>query len=899
MSSFEVSGMDFIDRKGPGRDVILAAAVHERFRPSELIGDWLESHGNDESSRELEEVIDVALSLGAISGEDAEREGGVELPLAVRREILTRTSLSEIKDVLAKTRRKTTTESHFLDILSGRTPEMDVMNRGELLAVAAAASWSENLPAAARIDPAEVRQRIADQDFVERVGGADLHHFVGRKDLLNALRQIWETEKRPVVLIEGPGGIGKSIAVARFFQMLLQEDADIRPDAILHLDFDLPWLQGAKVSDVTIEIVRQLSQRWLPDDRRLRDRLRRFGGASNSRYSDHQSIEFRDYRNTGITSSILEDSIDSLQRSRARRPKLILFVDSFERVELRDEVAAQSINRLAEMLRMTGADLMVIVAARAFANPDRIAWPMHSTRKQVTRFTQRESVDYLVTKARQRGIDLQRGWAARANQSLKGWPLGLRIAVSLLGDNETFDAGDWLDQISGGGRTIQATLYERLLDRIRDKDLRRLAKPGLIVRRITPRVIERVLAEPCGLSSNANATYLMALAEREGQLFWRDGADPDALWHRQDLREIMLPVLRREVSPKLIREIHDAAVDYYARESDDVSRAEELYHRLCRGDARHVIQSRWRPTAGQRLVGALGELPRAAAATVRLLLGGGRSDVATELDELRAVARNRISEGMTDLSDLFEKAGVAFGLLSPLGDVYATSLVAQRRFDELFTGAEKVFAAYWVPKAVRARIALTAASVAEGQMDLDRALSLCRIAQRKSKALNPVEQLSARVAIARLLRKLGRGKQGRHSHVLAATTLLARVAEIVSSNPVAELEVVAELSELLRPTRRWQTRADPDGLRLLPRLFNNLNPMFPSAFDNRQRLEELATLLGLDPSRIRTEDQLARQMLALFGSPLTEQHAQALAALRSEVDASFTLAVSGNNVSRF
>ena len=41
---------------------------------------------------------------------------------------------------------------------------------------------------------------------------------------------------------------------------------------------------------------------------------------------------------------------------------------------------------------------------------------------------------------------------------------------------------------------MRATLYDRLLRRIRDGELKKLAMPGLIVRRITAGVIREVLA---------------------------------------------------------------------------------------------------------------------------------------------------------------------------------------------------------------------------------------------------------------------------------------------------------------------------------------------------------------------------------------------------------------------
>lgn len=892
--------LDLLDLSDAGRDLVLSAAIRERVRPSQLMADCLDRTGHEVTDTALAEALDVTLSLGALIGSGAERPEGGELPLQLRQQVLATAELSEVHAALLRNEPRTRTESCFADLITGKRPDASAMGRGDLLALATAATWAEGVNGAVQIDADDVTQRIANQDFVERVGGADLSLFVGREALLKALHRLWQMKDRPTVLVEGPGGIGKSLAVARFFQVLLTDsDAATRPDAILHLDFDLPNMQRATAFDMTIEIVRQLALRWSPNPASgLQGLLRALGGrggfvgADSTRSFSSHSVETRDYRSRETPSEVLEEAL-GLFGARRRHPlRLILFADSFERAEVLDEVAATNVARIVNVLRAAGVDLMVIYAARAYVQPARLSKGARPSRQSVKRFTQGEAVDYLVGKAHQRGIDLTRKAAARANQVIKGWPLGLRIAVSMLDSRpDSFDPADWLEQIGKGDRSVQATLYERLLSRINDDNLRRLAKPGLLVRRITPEVIGQVLAKPCGLPAETDAADLMVKAEREGQLFWRDSADPGALWHRQDLREIMLPVLRLDVPKTVARDIHDAAVAYYSIKTDDISRAEELYHRLCRGDARTEVGLRWRASAGQRLVGSLGELPAPAAAMVRLLLGGGRSDTAGGLEELRAVAQNRLSDGVTDLADLFAQAGFTESLDTPLGDVHALSLTRQGRFDELLEGAERIPAADNVPAPIKARIAISAAGVSEGQSDLNRALVFWRLAQRLSKGLFPLERLTVRLALARVPRKIGRGTQARHFHVRAACDLLEDEARAVFSQRVTRLEAVAELSEVLQPVRGWQDRIDPSVRGLLLNLFRELRPMFPSAMESRARLEELARILGIPSGDVHQPSDIDSLMFHSFDNTDPDLHGRALAALRSEVDAAFAAAV--------
>jgi hypothetical protein len=241
-------------------------------------------------------------------------------------------------------------------------------------------------------------------------------------------------------------------------------------------------------------------------------------------------------------------------------------------------------------------------------------------------------------------------------------------------------------------------------------------------------------------------------------------------------------------------------------------------------------------------------------------------------------------------------AEVQSSLFSPLGDVFAQSLIEQRRFDELLAGAKEIPSAKGVPRAVKARIMITAATAAEGLLDLELALALRRFAYRYSKLLNEVEQFSLRVALARLVRKIDRGNLGRHAHVLAACEfilrqMMKRGGFRILSNPVLQLEAVAELSEVLQPVRNWQNRTSKEERHALWNLFRDLSPIFPSAVNSPVRLRELGTILGLKQERVKSERDLDSLVLSYFDNSNSEFHAKALDALRNEVDASFKVVV--------
>src|SRR5262249_53828047 len=102
-----------------------------------------------------------------------------------------------------------------------------------------------------------------------------------------------------------------------------------------------------------------------------------------------------------------------------------------------------------------------------------------------------------------------------------------------------------------------------------------------------------------------------------------------------ELRQEMIDLLR-DITPDRVKAIHDAAIRYYSLHNDTACRAEELYHRLCRGDHREAIDARWREDAESLLRPSANELPDAAkaylAAKAKGSSGGGFESVSLGAD---------------------------------------------------------------------------------------------------------------------------------------------------------------------------------------------------------------------------------------------------------------------------
>src|SRR5262249_40035495 len=132
---------------------------------------------------------------------------------------------------------------------------------------------------------------------------------------------------------------------------------------------------------------------------------------------------------------------------------------------------------------------------------------------------------------------------------LGGNPLTLKLASEVV-KKETVGPGGIADLttrryyfLSMQENLIQGQLYRRILAHIHNENVRKIAHPGLVLRRITPELIRDVLAVPCGvdLSEDTEAHRLYEELGREVSLVTI--AHDGALEHRSDVRRVMLDML--------------------------------------------------------------------------------------------------------------------------------------------------------------------------------------------------------------------------------------------------------------------------------------------------------------------------------------------------------------------
>lgn len=442
-----------------------------------------------------------------------------------------------------------------------------------------------------------------------------LRNYVGvlppgsaRASFSRGVRMFFSLHEKPPLLIFGPGGMGKSTLVARFIleHTLLPEGQQF---PYVYLDFDRPDLAFEEPLTLLLEAVRQLSiqypvdqARWERARQEWQDRMDRadIDIFETTKQVNLNSAAFRrrEWERYFEEFKLLLDSIDAGQRP------LLLVLDTFEEVQYRSRDFVAELWDFLDQLQSHVPRLRTVLAGRA----------------RIDYFkTEKLLLDSLDEEAAQ-GFLQARGLtdpqlAAQVVKRVGRSPLSLSLAADLLIRQGA--ALDELDNLGGSGlvffrmqeNLIQGQLYRRILNHIHDERVQKLAHPGLVLHRITPELILKVLAGPCEVDvpDLAAAEELYYALEQEISLVTRDDQGR-ALRHRPDVRRVMLDLLRQD-EPVRVEQIHHLAAAYYRKKAGSAARAEEIYHRLSLGEDPALLDERWMPGIERHLRAAIEELP--------------------------------------------------------------------------------------------------------------------------------------------------------------------------------------------------------------------------------------------------------------------------------------------------
>jgi hypothetical protein len=457
-------------------------------------------------------------------------------------------------------------------------------------------------------------------------------HFRGRVVELRRLRKHHQGEPAaaPILTISGLGGSGKSALLGKL--LLELESGDGFPPPWVYLDFDHPEVDPAEPSRLIELIARRLGLLYAGyDHSRLFHQLES-ASAGDSMFAFDLDLS------TDAPLDKLIDALDGLIRRLPIAPSLLLVFDTYEQVQVRGRAVE---SRFVETIRQILAKLpytRVVLSGRsridAFGDPDPV---LLGDLDPDSADAVLEALGVMASAAREAIV-----------QAVGTSPLSLNLAAAGLkaGRLELSD----LELLAADVRKveIQGRLYTRILGHITDAEVRRLAHPGLIVRRLTPAIIRDVLAEVCEIDP-ARADALFDRLPNQVWLFEHDEPAPDeprALRHRQDVREFMIELMLSDPAwQDHISLIHDRAILHYQGRSHPISRGEELYHRLMRNDEPDLLDPLW----SEDLLNSLGRsrfepFPERARAWLAYRLGdkGGTAAEALRQADWEAVALRKV-----------------------------------------------------------------------------------------------------------------------------------------------------------------------------------------------------------------------------------------------------------------
>jgi hypothetical protein len=541
-----------------------------------------------------------------------------------------RVSLMQAQDYLARSGgHADPLTAAFLQIASGEAPD------GAAIAAAGPVRWAAYRSALAavmgtplaRTDIAAVlslqvalAELLAPFRFLtgwDARTGTDL--FVGREDTLRQLRAFVDVldahgiaevitrgakrlfgERKQAMVLSGIGGTGKSTLIAKFVLQHTAREGNAAPLYFAYLDFDRATISPLQPGALLSEIARQLSWQVPAAANNLELLARNIDGAIAT------SIHDAGVRNSSDTLPPEALGASTLHRyaalvrqtvARADPGKCILVVlDTFEEAQALGSEAVTRVETLAAALAEDPA-WRILIAGRdeadgAFVQSDRLV------------------LDELDVPSRREFLH-RRGvmpaLSSRIAKDVGGRPLALLLAAQLVAEGHHDSIKLSLAERAKGlfrRQLTEGVLYQRIIEHIRDSDVRTIAHPGLVLRRLDVDVLLEVVAPVLDLHwldpARAEKVLVALRLQKDLVRTLEDGS----VAHRADVRRQMLRLMAED-KPQVTTALHRRAVDYYARRSEyDPERqvrhrTEEIYHRLCLAeDPRYnldEVTQRWMP----------------------------------------------------------------------------------------------------------------------------------------------------------------------------------------------------------------------------------------------------------------------------------------------------------------
>jgi hypothetical protein len=446
-------------------------------------------------------------------------------------------------------------------------------------------------------DETRLRQRIARVELLAPHRHLVGRNFRGRDYELFRLSALLDGDRAKPLLVQGIGGSGKSALIGRFLLDRHQGNGPWAP--FVFLDFDRSMLAAEEPITLMTEAVRQLGAQF-PELTGVATRLITSWEKKLDRARAPQPGQTRSSVPRGLARYSLDETDRAEIRCEALRflrrlllpgDRLLLVLDTFEEVQIRSSDAVDSFWKFLDELLDDVPGLRIVVSGRAELK-DR-----HVQELPLGDLEPKAAVEVVVAGGVPSDV------AAKVVELVGGNPLCLQLALQVL-HREGLEALDGLAAsdlaVAGAIRSeiVERWLYRRILGHVHDKEVAKLAWPGLAVRLIDPQVIREVLAEPCGLHVPDDAVAHDLFERLSSEVTLVQQRRVGTLYHRPDVRRLMLAQLRTDALDQFDAINRKAAEFYRAKTAgqttiDLEARAEEIYHRLALGEPLGTVEPLW------------------------------------------------------------------------------------------------------------------------------------------------------------------------------------------------------------------------------------------------------------------------------------------------------------------
>ncbi|MGO7050126.1 AAA family ATPase [Rhizobium johnstonii] len=500
--------------------------------------------------------------------------------------------------------------------------------------------------------------------------------LVGRDDELAKLTQFATAAvPGPAIVLSGDAGVGKSALLAAVVRNL-RSMAD--PPLTILIDFDRPQLTTAEPSEIMRDFSRKLTAAAIsaklldPEEVRILSTvMKNFRKQIRSRVVGNgdriQSLNSEEqYR---VVTSYAFDEFQKVS-PKLRAERIVLILDTFEIALAAGPHEVRRILELVDALRTRFGfqGLRAIFAGRGLHG--RLSDPVYEAEFALAPKKEWISLSALKPDAAQQmlaNLDKEthrfplETMLERAAEVTQGYPLSLKLIYSSTEGMSQPRVEALLNDLNGSQDFMNELntqfIQKRILGRIDEPDLKKIAMPGLLLRIISPELIRLVLSGPCKLGkvsqSRAETMYKQLqntwLIDRPGELFSR---------HRDDLRRQLVGGIIADHAAQA-QALNLAAADFYTTAPKDdeaalkfwnalspsLRRTEEIYHRaLASADSPTVLEPSEARTIKRELGLDLELLPSPWIATIRASSEDFAALTEKQIGELSGGLRERAIE---------------------------------------------------------------------------------------------------------------------------------------------------------------------------------------------------------------------------------------------------------------